>query len=213
MNLILALLCATISPAYQPIQPCPAPSFDMNSGSLASLFRYTWLDSVSGPPDTIYTDTVLTLSGTAMFHASQNVESVLVAIQRWSPNGHWFKGQFISLAAGESVPIVWQYGEFEPESAYHVVRESIMDSLPGIPRQDSFITWRFWILRNPHGDVKEGIRQSVVVAKPKPSILRHMPADAVAFDAMGRRALNPKPGVYFLRGAPAALPRKVLLVE
>jgi len=61
--------------------------------------------------------------------------------------------------------------------------------------------------------VKEGSRQPAFAAKPKPSIFRRFPAGAIAFDAMGRRALNPKPGVYFLKGAPAALPRKVLLVE
>ena len=28
---------------------------------------------------------------------------------------------------------------------------------------------------------------------------RHLPAGAISFDAMGRPALNPKPGVYFVR--------------
>jgi hypothetical protein len=30
---------------------------------------------------------------------------------------------------------------------------------------------------------------------------------------MGRRAVHPKPGVYFMRTAVAAAPRKILLVE
>jgi hypothetical protein len=38
-------------------------------------------------------------------------------------------------------------------------------------------------------------------------------ASCVAFDAMGRRVLHPKPGVYFLRTATTAAPRKILLVE
>jgi hypothetical protein len=38
-------------------------------------------------------------------------------------------------------------------------------------------------------------------------------ASCVAFDAMGRRVLNAKPGIYFLRTAATAAPRKVLLVE
>jgi hypothetical protein len=36
---------------------------------------------------------------------------------------------------------------------------------------------------------------------------------AVAFDAMGRRMLHPKPGIYFVRTLAAAETRKVLLVE
>ncbi len=38
-------------------------------------------------------------------------------------------------------------------------------------------------------------------------------AFCAAFDAMGRRILHPKAGVYFLRTSPTAAPRKVLLVE
>jgi hypothetical protein len=38
-------------------------------------------------------------------------------------------------------------------------------------------------------------------------------ASCVAFDAMGRRVLHPKPGIYFLRTEATAEPRKILLVE
>jgi len=38
-------------------------------------------------------------------------------------------------------------------------------------------------------------------------------ASCVAFDAMGRRVLHPKPGVYFLRTTATAAPNKVLLVK
>jgi hypothetical protein len=38
-------------------------------------------------------------------------------------------------------------------------------------------------------------------------------ASCVAFDAMGRRVLHPKPGIYFLRTAATAAPQKVLLVR
>jgi hypothetical protein len=38
-------------------------------------------------------------------------------------------------------------------------------------------------------------------------------ASCVAFDAMGRRVLHAKPGIYFLRTTTTAVPRKVLLVE
>jgi hypothetical protein len=36
------------------------------------------------------------------------------------------------------------------------------------------------------------------------TVLRRLPAGAVAFDAMGRRVLNPKPGIYFVRERSAA---------
>jgi len=42
----------------------------------------------------------------------------------------------------------------------------------------------------------------------QPTVLRRLPAGAVAFDAMGRRVLNPKAGVYFVRGEPQASSRK-----
>lgn len=35
--------------------------------------------------------------------------------------------------------------------------------------------------------------------------LRRLPAGAVAFDAMGRWVLNPKPGVYFVRAVSGKL--------
>jgi hypothetical protein len=35
----------------------------------------------------------------------------------------------------------------------------------------------------------------------------------IAFDAMGRRELHPKPGVYFVKTAASTKLRKVLLVE
>ena len=128
MNLIMALLCATISPASQPIQPCRVPSIGTNSASPASLFRITWLDSVSGPPETTWTDTALGLTGTAMLHASQDAESTLVIIQGWSGDHHWVQLGYFSLHAGESVAVDWSH-KFDAESAYHVVRESIMGLL------------------------------------------------------------------------------------
>ena len=44
---------------------------------------------------------------------------------------------------------------------------------------------------------------------------RHLPAGAVAFDAMGRRVLNPKSGVYFYRleSDDATLTRKAIKIN
>jgi len=41
-----------------------------------------------------------------------------------------------------------------------------------------------------------------------PTIMRRLPAGAVAFDAMGRMVVNPKPGVYFVRTEPSAASRQ-----
>jgi hypothetical protein len=188
----------------------PAILADANSGSHAPLFRYTWLDSVSGPSDTTWTDTALQLTGAAMLHASQDAESLMVVIQGWSQDHHWAQLRYYDLHAGDSVQVDWSH-EFESESAYQVVRESIIDSLPILLQQDSFVTWRFLVLTR--GGVADRGKEQVTNEKPQPSILRRFPAGAIAFDAMGKQVTNPKPGVYFLRGAPAALPRKVLLVE
>ncbi len=45
------------------------------------------------------------------------------------------------------------------------------------------------------------------------SVVRNLPLGAKAFDAMGRRVLDAKPGIYFLRTPTDVAPRKVLLVE
>ena len=47
----------------------------------------------------------------------------------------------------------------------------------------------------------------------QPTIIRSLPRGVTAFDAMGRRVLNPKPGVYFIREAQAQAVRKVVLTE
>jgi hypothetical protein len=41
-----------------------------------------------------------------------------------------------------------------------------------------------------------------------PTIVRRLPPGAVAFDAMGRRVVNPRPGVYFVRSEPSAVSRQ-----
>jgi hypothetical protein len=45
------------------------------------------------------------------------------------------------------------------------------------------------------------------------TVVRCLPQGATAFDAMGRRVHHPEPGIYFLKSAATAAPRKILLVE
>ena len=54
------------------------------------------------------------------------------------------------------------------------------------------------------------------VGKPAATVMRRLPAGAVAFDAMGRKVLNPKSGVLFVRersavsGEPSAVTKVVI---
>jgi photosystem II stability/assembly factor-like uncharacterized protein len=47
----------------------------------------------------------------------------------------------------------------------------------------------------------------------RPTILHRLPPSAVAFDATGRRVLNPKPGVYFVREEPQAASLRPLATQ
>jgi hypothetical protein len=45
------------------------------------------------------------------------------------------------------------------------------------------------------------------------TVVRNLAQGVVAYDAMGRRIHHPKLGIYFVRTAATAAPRKVLLVR
>ena len=66
--------------------------------------------------------------------------------------------------------------------------------------------------RNPAG-IADSQEQRAVGRELRPTVCRRLPAGGVAFDAMGRRALNPRPGIYFVRAKALARPLKVMLVE
>jgi hypothetical protein len=40
------------------------------------------------------------------------------------------------------------------------------------------------------------------------TVVRRLPSGAVVFDATGRRVVNPRPGVYFVRSEPSAAGRE-----
>jgi hypothetical protein len=65
-------------------------------------------------------------------------------------------------------------------------------------------------------DPPEGVKAQTPSRKPA-TVVRSLPKRAVAFDAMGRRVVNPKPGVYFVREAQAQAQaqaiRKVVVTE
>ncbi len=171
-----------------------------------------WFDSVSGPADTITTDTVLTLSGTAMLRASQDAPGTDLLVILYAPGETKVHLYSFDLSANESVAVDWQY-DFDPETAFYVVRESLIDGLPAARTDSSFVTWQFWVFRRPHGGVDDGGGQPTTEGIPAPSVLRRVPAGTVAYDVMGKIVPNPRRGIYFLVSDWAVAPRKVILVE
>jgi hypothetical protein len=195
--LSVLVLAALGAPGPEPAS-CPLPFAD-----------YVWLDSLYGPPDTIHTDSLLAVWGAAMLHSADQ-ESLTIEVQVKSWSGFWsVTTSTYKLAPGDSTPVEWGIGGIY-ESKYYVVRESIVDSMP---TDSSFVTWRFWVVYGAGGVVEEGQKQPAASRELRPTAVSHLAPGAVAFDAMGRRVLNPKPGIYFMRAAAAAQPRKVLLVE
>jgi hypothetical protein len=184
------------------------------SPTRAPFIDYVWLDSVSGPGDTIYTDTLIDVRGRAMLHASQDVAGTIVQI-RFRRYGSGASRQFdtFDLAAGESVPVEWRV-ELLPESAHYFASESVMGSTSV---ESSYVTWQFWVLVR-HAGVTDGSEHTALGGRSEPAVLRGLPTGAVAFDAMGRRVLAPKAGVYFVRrpevkdGRPGAM-RKVVMTK
>jgi YVTN family beta-propeller protein len=57
------------------------------------------------------------------------------------------------------------------------------------------------VLRDSMSGVEEGPKPQAPSRKLAATVMRTLPAGAVAFDAMGRRVANPRSGVYFLRSA------------
>jgi predicted RNA-binding protein (virulence factor B family) len=60
-------------------------------------------------------------------------------------------------------------------------------------------TQRIWGKMNPSTGIEESPKPQASDHNLQATVLRRLPAGSVAFDAMGRRAVNPKSGVYFVR--------------
>ena len=65
-------------------------------------------------------------------------------------------------------------------------------------------TQRIWGKMNPSTGIEECSKPRAPSHNLKATVVRELPAGVVAFDAMGRRAVNPKSGVYFVREEPEA---------
>ena len=73
------------------------------------------------------------------------------------------------------------------------------------------LEWDFWV--GPPLGMQDAAAGMTAERKLPVTVFRSLPRGTAAFDAMGRRVLHPKPGIYFLRTEATAAPRKVLLVE
>jgi hypothetical protein len=63
------------------------------------------------------------------------------------------------------------------------------------------------------GIAEENGRLEAPSRKLAATVIHSLPRGAAAFDAMGRRSLYPKPGVYFLKTTATAAPQKIQLVR
>jgi hypothetical protein len=60
---------------------------------------------------------------------------------------------------------------------------------------------------------EESFKQRAHGRELEPSVVPSLPQGAVAFDALGRRVVQAKPGIYFLRTGATTMPRKVMVVK
>jgi YVTN family beta-propeller protein len=72
------------------------------------------------------------------------------------------------------------------------------------------------VLRDTGGGIEEGPKPHARSRKLEPTVMRTLPQGAVAFDAMGRRVLNPRSGIFFIRDEgqgtrDAGMTRKVVI--
>jgi len=72
------------------------------------------------------------------------------------------------------------------------------------------------ILQYYGAGVQETMNDERATRNVRPTVIRSLPPGAVAFDAMGRRVLNPKSGVYFVRavgGKPLAVSCQKVVIQ
>jgi hypothetical protein len=205
--LVLSIFALTAlgAPAPQPDRPiCLSETF-----SLLPVHDSAWLDSLYGPPDTVYGDTVISFG--AMLHSEEPYPQANVMITlRYSEGDSVEFLRMYDIAAGDSALVDWEFST-AGESGYYEVRDLFLDIQHEPPWDTWLVTWRFWVV--PTGGVVEEPEPQTASRGPRPTFIRRLEPGWVAFDAMGRRVLNPRPGICFVRPDPAAPPRKVMLVE
>jgi photosystem II stability/assembly factor-like uncharacterized protein len=162
----------------------------------------TWSDRLIETPEPIRA--VLFLNETLGFAAGGNVYSGVGAI-------------YSTVDGGDSWRMDVNTGSEMKGIDFQVVGDSIDLWCSGF---DNGLNGRIYKTRI--AGIGTGIRESGVGsgrsgARSEPTVMRSLPAGTVAFDALGRRVLNPRPGVYFVREAQAQAQahalRKVLITR
>jgi hypothetical protein len=105
------------------------------------------------------------------------------------------------LGPGDSTETEYWPISFSEPGMYLAVALAFIE--PGHAAADSHY---FWVV--PGSGVEEAANGEGRKANGGVSVLRRLPPGAVVFDAMGRRVVNPKPGVYFVREEPSAASRQ-----
>ncbi len=107
----------------------------------------------------------------------------------------------------DTVDVHWFPAVVFPESGLYAGVDSVY--LPG--DQNSTNDAQLVLLEVlPEAGVEE-VQPQTSFSRLRATVLRRLPAGAVAFDAMGRRVTNPRPGIYFVREPSAVSCRKVIL--
>ena len=86
---------------------------------------------------------------------------------------------------------------------YQLVGDSIDLWCSGFNSSLSGVVYKTRIAPFATGIRESGVGNGWSGARSLPSVIRRLPPGAVAFDATGRRVLNPKSGIYFVRAAQA----------
>ena len=189
------------------------PPQNMYHDSLAVLFippestamrtDSVWLDSLFGPPDTVDT-------------AFRCGVAVCCTVEPASVDGFWgFYDKDGVLVYSDA----FQCDVYPGDSAivasplFNIGNDTGPWTIKCMIPTDSVI-WRFRGRYRP--GVEEGRPQASSHELP-PTVLRRLPDGEAAFDATGRRVVDPRPGVYFVREAQAQAQaqavRKVVLTK
>jgi len=192
-------------------------------------FLVVWLDLRRGGYQDVYGVRV-TPAGTvldsfiAISQAADNKYSPAISfdgadfLAAWdeSRSGHHIYGARVTPAGivSDSGPVVRQEGD---QGAPALARGNgnqlflVYQGWAGTTGGKTYTTQRIWGKMDPNPGIEVGPRPQVPSHKLVATIIRRLPQGAVAFDAMGRRVLNLRSGIFFVREAQAQAVRKVVI--
>ena len=155
---------------------------------------------VNLPPDSIHVgDTVIVNATVANFGVAEASFWAYFLIRSPSGGVVCAESSQAILSPGDSTSVDYPSTVFSAPGSYTAVCSTAMvgDQNP----TNDFMRLTLHVL--PVG-LEESPRPQAAGHKLQATVMRWLPAGAVVFDAMGRRVVNPKPGVYFVREEPQA---------